>query len=154
ERSTIMSSQKPPVFQTVATAYRDVGHVIHAMPVLTGTMIAILIAFNLISVFFLPPPTAAGHLSPDDLILLAAGAVQSFLVTPFLIAVHRFILLHQVTGHYALAPQEPRFFRFFGWSLVITALSVFPSMLQTWMPAIGFEEWFVGVFTLAVLFVC
>jgi hypothetical protein len=46
-----MSAQKSPVFQTVTIAYRDGGRVSHAMRVLTGTMIAILIAFNLASLF-------------------------------------------------------------------------------------------------------
>lgn len=150
-----MSAEKPPVFQTVTTAYRDVGRVIHAMPVLTGTMIAILIAFNIASLFILPAPSPGSFKSPlFDLILLAASAIQSFLLTPFLIAVHRFILLYQLTGQYALAPQEPRFFRFFGWSLVITALSLFPSVLQAGLGALGFPGVFTGVLTLAIMIVC
>jgi hypothetical protein len=149
-----MSAQKPPVFQTVTTAYRDVGRVIQAMPVLTGTMIAILIAFNLASLFFLPVPSLGGFLSLGDLILFAAGAVQSFLLTPFLIAVHRFILLDQVTGQYALAPQEPRFFRFFGWSLVITSLSLFPAAMQSWLGVLGSPEAFTGILTLVIMVLC
>jgi hypothetical protein len=88
------------------------------------------------------------------LILLAAGAVQSFLITPFLIAVHRFILLDQVTGHYVLAPQEPRFLRFFGWSLAITALSLFPTVVQTWLAALATPELLTVVLTLALMIVC
>jgi len=150
-----MSAHKPPVLQTVTTAYRDVGRVIHAMPVLTGTMIAILIAFNIASLFILPAPSPGSFKSPlFDLILLAAAAIQSFLLTPFLIAVHRFILLHQLTGQYALAPQEQRFSRFFRWSLVITALSLFPSVLQAGLGALGFPGVFTGVLTLAIMIVC
>jgi hypothetical protein len=149
-----MSAQKPAVFQTIKTAYSDVWRVIHAMPVLVGSMIAILIAFNLASLFVLPAPSPGSFRSLSDLIPLAAGAVQSFLTTPFLIAVHRFILLHQTTGQYALAPQEPRFFRFFGWSLVITALSLIPSVLQSWLGAFGFPDLFTGVLTLAIMIGC
>jgi hypothetical protein len=150
-----MSAQKPPVLQTVTTAYRDVGRVIHAMPVLTGTMIAILIAFNLASLFILSAPSPGSFKSPVfDLILLTASAIQSFLLTPFLIAVHRFILLHQLVGQYALAPQEPRFFRFFGWSLVITALSLFPSLLQAWLGALGSPGVFTGILTLVIMVLC
>ena len=43
---------KPPVLQTVAAAYRDVKRVIRARPVVVGSMIAILIAFNLGKRFF------------------------------------------------------------------------------------------------------
>ncbi len=35
------------------------------------------------------------------------GAVQSFLLTPFMIAVHRFIILDEVTSGYALDPSRP-----------------------------------------------
>jgi hypothetical protein len=150
-----MSAQKPPVLQTVTTAYRDVGRVIHAMPVLTGTMIAILIAVNLASLFILPAPSPGSFKSPlFDLILLAASAIQSFLVTPFLIAVHRFILLHQLTGQYALATQEPRFFRFFGWSLVITSLSLFPAAMQSWLGVLGSPGAFTGILTLVIMVLC
>jgi hypothetical protein len=150
-----MSAHKPPVLQTVKTAYRDVGRVIHAMPILVGSMIAILIAFNLAGLFILPASTPGSFRSPlYVLILLAAAAVQSFLTTPFLIAVHRFILLHQLTGQYALAPQESRFFRFFCWSLVITALSLFPSVLQAGLGALGSPRAFTGVLTLAIMIVC
>jgi hypothetical protein len=149
-----MGAQKPPVFRTVTTAYRDVMQVIHAMPVLTGAMMAILIAFNLASLFFLPATSPGEFLSLSDLILFAAGAVQSFLITPFLIAVHRFILLHQVTGQYALAPQEPRFFRFFGWSLAITSLSLFPAALQSWLGVLGSPEAFTGILTFVIMILC
>jgi hypothetical protein len=149
-----MSAQKPPVFQTVTTGYRDVGRVIHAMPVLAGTMMAILIAFNLVSLFFLPAPSPGEFLSLSDLILFAAGAVQSFLLTPFLIAVHRFILLNQATGQYALAPQEPRFFRFFGWSLVITSLSLLPAALQTWLGVLGSPGVLTGILTFVIMVLC
>jgi hypothetical protein len=124
------------------------------MPVLVGTMIAILIAFNLVGLFFLPSSTPDSLLSPDDLILLAAGAVQSFLITPFLIAVHRFILLHQATGQYALAPQEPRFLRFFGWSLVITTLSLIPALLQSWLGALGIPDLLTVMLTFVLLIGC
>jgi hypothetical protein len=150
-----MGAQKPPVFQIVATAYRDVGRVIQAMPVLAGSMVAILIAFNLASLLILPSPAPRNFHSPlYDLILLAAGAVQSFLMTPFLIAVHRFILLHQAAWHYALAPQEPRFLRFFVWSLVITSLSLIPTLLQACLDALGFPGAFTAILTVVIVTGC
>ncbi len=149
-----MSAHKPPVLQTVKTAYRDVWRVIHAMPVLVGSMIAILIAFNLASLFVLPAPSLGNFHSINDLILLAAGAVQSFLITPYLIAVHRFILLDQVTGRYALSPQEPRFFRFFGWSLVITTLSLIPAALQAWLGTLKSPDALTAILTFAIMIAC
>jgi hypothetical protein len=150
-----MSAHKPPVFQTVTTAYNDVWRVIYALPVLVGSMIAILIVFNLASLFILPAPSPGSFKSPlFDSILFAASAIQSFLITPFLIAVHRFILLHQLTGQYALAPQEPRFLRFFCWSLAITALSLIPSLLQAWLGALGPPGVLTSILTLAIMIMC
>jgi len=50
-------------------------------------------------------------------------AIQAFLMTPYAIAVHRFVILGEVTMSYRLAPAEPRFRRFFGWSLAFLVLS-------------------------------
>ncbi len=50
-------------------------------------------------------------------------AIQAFLMTPYAIAVHRFVILGEVTMGYRIAPAEPRFRRFFGWSLAFLVLS-------------------------------
>jgi hypothetical protein len=50
------------------------------------------------------------------------GAVQSFLLTPFMIAVHRFIILDEVTPGYALDPSKPTFRLFFGWLVALSAV--------------------------------
>src|SRR5260370_36451335 len=50
-------------------------------------------------------------------------AIQAFLMTPYAIAVHRFVILGEVTMSYRIAPAEPRFRRFFGWSLAFLVLS-------------------------------
>ncbi len=44
----------------------------------------------------------------------AVGAVQIFFLTPFMIAVYRFIILDQVAASYALDPRRPEFIPFFG----------------------------------------
>ena len=147
-----MSAQKPPILQTVATAYQDMLRVVNAMPVLTGIIMVILLVANLITLFFLPAPNP-NEFTFNDIVLLLMGVVQSFLVTPFLIAVHRFILLGEVTGSYALTPQQPRFLRFFAWSLVLTAMSLVPSVLQTLLGAFGGSEAVVGILSFALMVV-
>jgi hypothetical protein len=68
---------------------------------------------------------------------LALGAVGSFLLTPFFIAVHRFIILDEVTRGYVLDANDPRFFRFFAWSLMFTAIGTGMVLLQKVMQAVG-----------------
>lgn len=145
-----MSAHKPPIFETVATAYKDVLRVIHAMPVLAGIIIAIVAVFNIVTLLFLPTPNPDMFTS-KDLPVIAAGAVQSFLVTPYLIAVHRFILLGEVTGSYSLNPQEPRFLRFWGWSLALTALVIVPAILMSFLTEQGAPVPFVAVLSILLV---
>ena len=53
-------------------------------------------------------------------------AVKAFLMTPYAIAVHRFIILGEKTMSYRIAPAEARFRRFFGWSLALLMLASAP----------------------------
>ena len=47
----------------------------------------------------------------------------TFLMTPYAIAVHRFIILGEKTMSFRITPTEPRFRRFFGWSLALGLLN-------------------------------
>ena len=79
-------------------------------------------------------PQAAHQLSRghsfaiDVAISLVVGIVQSLVLTPLAIAVHRYVLLDEVTQHYALNLTDQRFQRFFGIVIAIQALSA--CMLQ------------------------
>src|SRR5262245_41137020 len=55
-------------------------------------------------------------LTPMDLVW---SVVQAFLLTPYFIAVHRFIILDEATRGYEFAPSQTRFQRFFGWSIAL-----------------------------------
>src|SRR5437016_836382 len=55
------------------------------------------------------------------------GMLQAFLLAPYLIAVHRFIILREVSTRYALRPTELRFQLFFGWSVVLLAVWIIPA---------------------------
>jgi hypothetical protein len=50
------------------------------------------------------------------------GIVQGLVLTPLGIAVHRYVLLDEVTQHYALDLADQRFQRFFGVAIAIQAL--------------------------------
>lgn len=54
---------------------------------------------------------------------------RSILLTPILVAVHRFILLDEATDRYAIEPYDPRFFRFLFWSLALSVWLYGPGLL-------------------------
>src|ERR1700730_18777460 len=68
---------------------------------------------------------------------LAVHIGFGFVTAPYLIAVHRFILLGQVTTRYDLELGDPRLQRFFGWTIVFALLSAAPAILSNILPVPG-----------------
>lgn len=133
-----MTAGIPPVSQAVAGAYRDLRTVLLALGPLS--IIAIMIATGIeIAALMLPGKSAQPSLA--RLIVFVLNLLEGFLLTPYLIAVHRLIVLGEVTKSYRFAPNEPRFQQFFGWSValtlawfvlmfVVTLVKAMPVMLQ------------------------
>jgi hypothetical protein len=74
--------------------------------------LAISVAFSLVSMLLT---------GSSAVVSILIGAANAFFLTPYLIAVHRFIIRDEVTPGYRLRPGEPRFQKFFGWSLILLA---------------------------------
>jgi hypothetical protein len=55
------------------------------------------------------------------IVSIVIGVANSFFMTPYIIAVHRLIILEEIAPSYVLRPGEPRFQKFFGWSLLLWA---------------------------------
>src|ERR1700737_1841201 len=94
--------------------------VLRALTALTLIAFVIILAVGLAPFFIPVKPDRA----PVSKVFLpaAVAAVQAFLLTPSLIAVHRFIIPGEVTANYRLAPGDQRFQRFVGWSLALLAM--------------------------------
>jgi hypothetical protein len=120
-----------PIMRAVVMAYRDIVRVARAMPRLVAAVLVILLTFNLLELVI---PSSVFELPLAEFVF---GAARGFLLTPFLIAVHRYIILDEVTPRYILAPQEPRFLRFFAWSLAPAMVSVSGSLIQYLLSAAG-----------------
>jgi len=58
-----------------------------------------------------------------------------FLLTPFFLTVHRFLLLGEAATRYDFKPSSPRFILFFGWLAVSAFLMSFPSLLTALIEA-------------------
>src|SRR6266436_3609118 len=111
------------VSTAVVTAWRDTRAALSAL--LTPALVMVLILWTL---FIVMVATRAllilnGMTTSAELVGLPYGLAVVFFLTPYAIAVHRFIILGEKTTSYRIASTEPRFRRFFGWSLVFLVLS-------------------------------
>jgi hypothetical protein len=91
-------------------------------------MLAILIALALVRRIVVPTNESTRALLVD----FVFSCAQAFLLTPYLIAVHRGVILNERTSRYALAPGEHRFQLFFMWSIALS--------LMYWIPSFGVEQ--------------
>jgi hypothetical protein len=108
----------PKTFTSVVTALRDTGYAVNQLFV--QALIAFLILLALWIVRSHVMPLTAGLIAVAA--KLSCGALLAFLITPYAIAVHRFIILGERTMSYRIAPAEPKFRGFFGWSLALLVL--------------------------------
>jgi hypothetical protein len=119
--------------------WRDAFRAITQMPSVAGT------AFLFTLMSQAAYQLSRGHsFAIDVAISLVVGIVQSLVLTPLAIAVHRYVLLDEVTQHYALNLADQRFQRFFGFAVATQALW---ACIAIWF-ILGF------VFGAPMLFVC
>jgi hypothetical protein len=111
----------------VGTAWRDVRDVLSVLFAPALIAFLILLALGIVRARVMPST------SPEPLENLGYEAVKAFLMTPYAIAVHRFIILGEKTS-YRIAPAEPRFRRFFGWSLALSVLASVPGAIFVMLP--------------------
>lgn len=120
-----MATPGPSIPQAASLAWRDTTAVFRALTAQVWIVlpISVVIAF----VQRLSPQSEAPFATGPLLLGFVVGCVQAFLLTPYLIAVHRFIILGETATPYRLEPRAHRFQLFFLWSVV---LSMF-----YWVPA-------------------
>jgi hypothetical protein len=107
-----MSRERPSIFAAAATGYRDAGRALRAMPVLALTAFGILVVVATLNVLVERTIPAESLFGRDIM-----SIVGSFFLTPFYIAVHRHVILGEVTSRYRLDPLSVRFQLFsVGWS--------------------------------------
>lgn len=113
--------------QAAAQAWRDTRGTLSALAGAVQIAFFICLLASVARRFLLPtdPSTVATATLLGEFIL---SIVQAFLLTPFLIAVHRFVILGK-TGRYTLAPGEHRFQLFFLWSIALSLLAWAPPFL-------------------------
>jgi hypothetical protein len=107
--------------EAATQAWRDTGAVLRSLRPVLLTAFLIASGLGLVNQFVVLPDLDVA--SPETGAALAGfieAGVQAFLLTPYMIAVHRFIILGEVTPRYRLAPRAPRFQLFLLWSLALS----------------------------------
>jgi hypothetical protein len=109
----------PPIREAAKIAWSDLVRVFAALTNVWPIPLAISFALSPVPALLM---AGSGRYSlVGELVSLLIGAVTAFFLTPYIIAVHRFIVLDEVAPSYTLRPGEPRFQKFFGWSLLLFA---------------------------------
>ena len=119
------------VRSAAAQAWRDSIRAMKAVLPATAIALAICVGLALLQSVLKSNDPALTAMDDDPVLTpmdLVWSVVHAFLLTPYFIAVHRFIILDEGTRGYELAPSQTRFQRFFGWSLAL-ALMWFASTL-------------------------
>ena len=111
---------KPSLFGSAITAWRDAFGALGSMLAVTGIALLLLVVLRIANGLVPPADVASGLTRP--LAQLAFAIIQAFLITPLAIAVHRHVLLGEVTKGYSLDPSQPRFLRFFGFAALLHVL--------------------------------
>jgi hypothetical protein len=116
-----MATRALPILRAVTLAYEDLWRVWRAMPMLIACALLIALAAQVLEEVF-PLRVIYGAIS-GHFLGIAIGALQSFCLTPILIAMHRFIVLEEVPAGYAVDPTQPSFIAFFSWLIALSLMS-------------------------------
>jgi hypothetical protein len=115
----------PKVISLAMESWKLAFEVAQRMPLVIGIGFVLALAINL-GVLPLLPSLEEEVTFGNQLLEFASQVAQSFVLTPVAIAVHRFVLLGEVTPRYALNPFAPRFLLFFMWTVIFVLLVMIP----------------------------
>lgn len=131
-----MRPHRLPVIPTLVAAYRDWGRIAIAMRPITLSAVLILIAIS-VGEEFVPRWLWQREL-PGFALGIVQNAIWAFLLAPFIIALHRFVILGETMPAYMLPVGEPGFRIFFGW---LFALKVFITLPIDLLGALQAFHW-------------
>jgi hypothetical protein len=115
---------KLPIWPALGASYREWRRMLPALRPLVIDGFLIVLAISALDQFI--PARLADQEPFGTAITLVETAMRAFLLTPILIAIHRFIILDEITKTYAVPLGEPAFRRFFAWLFAFEVLAGFP----------------------------
>jgi len=132
-----MADRPLPILRGVTLAYEDVWRVLGVTRTLMLYALLIVLAFKVIDNIVLSRAMNGGL--TGTVLGFAIAAAQSFCLTPIMIAIHRFIILDEVTTAYAVDPSEPSFIAFFGWWMAVSLLIPLVIAVSALLQVFGFS---------------
>ncbi|MFZ0526394.1 MAG: hypothetical protein WAM40_12320, partial [Xanthobacteraceae bacterium] len=124
-----------PIVHTLTASYRDWRRALSALRALAVITFFILAALSTFEEFI--PQSLWDRSAIGQVLVLADDAIWVLLVTPVIMAVHRFVIQDVITPGYALALGDPVYQRFFVWLLALKVLSGLPFDLLGAMQALA-----------------
>ncbi len=131
-----MRPRRLPVIPTLVASYRDWGRIVIAMRAITLSAVLILIAISVGAEFV--PRWIWEHELSGFALGIVQNAIWAFLLAPFIVALHRFVILGEIMPAYTLPIGEPGFRIFFGW---LFALKVFVTLPIDLLGALQAFNW-------------
>jgi hypothetical protein len=113
-----------PIWPTLAAAYREWRRMLPALRPLVINAFLIVVAISALDEF-IPAKLSEPELS-GTVITLVEAALRALLLAPIVAAIHRFIILEEITKAYALPLGKPEFRRFFAWLFIVELLGGLP----------------------------
>jgi hypothetical protein len=128
----VSSRAIPPLREAVRLIWRDTGRALNVL----FNVFLIAAAVNIVGdVISFMAVRDRGEEAGDTLVIaVLIGAVQALFLTPYIVAIHRFIVLDEIAPSYRANFGGERFMRFYGWTLALTACFVIPLLLTRALP--------------------
>lgn len=128
-----------PVMHTLTAAYRDWRRALLVLRMLVVSAFLILAGLSAVGEFV--PQSLWGQNFTGHALDLADDAIWALLLTPVVIAIHRFVIQDVVTPGYTLPLGDPVYQRFFLWLFALKVLSGLPFDLLGAMQALEWPLW-------------
>ncbi len=119
-----MKSHRLPIWRTLAATYRDLARLMTAMRPVMLSAFLILVAISAVAEFV--PKRLWDQQLTGSVLGLVQNAIEALLLAPVFIAIHRFVVLDEITRAYALPVGARNFWRFAGWLFALKVLTGLP----------------------------
>jgi hypothetical protein len=139
-----MKPRRLPIMPTLVAAYSDWRSTLISMRAITLSAMLIITAIS-VGEKFVPQRLCEQQFAGVVMGLLQV-AIWAFLLTPFIIALHRFVILREIASAYTLPIDDPAFLTFFGWLFGLKVLVGLPFDL---LGALQVLSWSLRASTLA-----
>jgi hypothetical protein len=141
-------SDKPGILEIVRLAWQDLGRAILVMPWILPVALVAVVAIVLARMALDPGGARSGMALAGD---FALNAVLTTFLSPVCIAIHRAIILGEVTPAYRFSPFDARLVRFTGWSMLFLVAYSVPEAAALATGRDGGAFVFLPLFTAAIM---